>query len=105
MPKKGKNPELVSLGDTDSDASFITTDNVLLLIEKITTNFTTSFNNCVDKIVDAVERKLGQRIDLQASEIFELHKKIECLEKNNKQLETTNNQLSDKCNQLNAKLE
>ena len=109
MPKKGKNTDSLLVGDGDGEASGstsnFTSESVLMIIDKITTNFTVSFNSCVDRIVDAVEKKLGQRIDSQAADIFDLHKKMETLERNNKQLETLNSQLSDKCNQLGSKIE
>src|SRR2546425_256790 len=76
-----------------------------MLVQKITANFTDAFNNCVDRIVDALETKMNQRVECQQAEIFDLHKRVEVLERNNKQLETNNNQLNDKINQLNSKIE
>jgi hypothetical protein len=104
MPKaKVANPVLTT--DTDEDTSFVSSDNILLLIEKLTANFTTSFNVCVDKIVDSIGRKFEQRLECNGTEIFNLNKKIEALERQNKSLETTNVQLNERICSLNTKIE
>ena len=51
------------------------TDNILLLVDKITSSFTLSFNACVDRIIDALDKKTSLRLDLQANETFDLQKK------------------------------
>ena len=76
-----------------------------MLIERITANFTTSFNLYIDKIVTAIEKKLDHRLDCQSSEIFELNKKVESLERQNKALESSNTQLNDRINHMNTKME
>jgi TolA-binding protein len=105
MPKKGKITDPATTSDADMDSTYLSSENVLVMIEKITSNFTLTFNTCIDRIVEAVEKRLSQRIDCQASEIFDLNKKIETLEKNSKQLEITNKQLTEKNNQLHARIE
>src|SRR2546425_389885 len=96
MPPKVKASNSALATDTDGDTSFISSDNILLLIDKISANFTTSFNVCVEKIVDSIGKKFEQQLECHSTEIFNLHKKIEILEKQNKSLETTNGQLNEK---------
>lgn len=80
-------------------------DNLVVLIDKITTNFTSSFQLCVDRIMDALDKKLTLRMDTQSAELFELHKKVDVLERNNKSLEKANDQLNEKIAQLNSKID
>src|SRR6267154_2770858 len=104
MPK-AKKASGTTTSDSDGETISFSSDNVAMFIDKITTNFTASFNNCVEKLVSAIERKVDQRIDCQAAEIFELHKKIEALERQNKNMDTVNSQLNEKINQLTSKLD
>lgn len=71
----------------------------------ITASFTSSFNTCVDKIIDALDKKLNQRIDSQASEIFDLNKKCERLEKANRDLITENADLRGSVKSLSNKID
>src|SRR5437867_3412093 len=107
MPPKLKNtssssgPSLIQ--DLDGDASstpanYMSTENVMLLIDKITTNFNSTFSSCVEKIVCAIEKRVEQRMDCQSGEIFELNKKVDQAEKQNKNLESIINQQNEKIN-------
>jgi predicted RNase H-like nuclease (RuvC/YqgF family) len=78
---------------------------MVLLIDKITANFTATFNNCVERIVSAIEKKIENRTAFSSSEICELHKKVDSLERQNKSLESINGQLNDRLNQLNSKFD
>ena len=61
MPKgKSATPALASTDETDAPG--LSTDNVLLLIEKITANFTLSLNSCVERIIDAIGKKLSIKL-------------------------------------------
>jgi hypothetical protein len=61
MPKKTKiNTTKVMSSDAEGDATCLTTDSVLMLIEKIISNFTIAFNSCVGRMVDAMEKRLGR---------------------------------------------
>ena len=57
-----------------------------VFMNSIVTVFTTSFNSCVDRIVDAVDKKLTHRIEVQTIEIFALSKRLDHFEKVNKEL-------------------
>src|SRR5206468_12646426 len=98
-------PMIASASDIDGDSLCLSSDNVILLIDRITANFTSAFNICVDKLVSAIEKKFDHRLDCQSSEIFELNKKIDSLERQNKHLESSNTQLNDKINHLNTAME
>jgi len=74
-----------------------------VFLTSITAAFTQSFNVCIDKIVDAIEKRLDQKIDSQASEIFSLNKRLERVEKANKDLLTENTNLKDSINQVSNK--
>jgi outer membrane murein-binding lipoprotein Lpp len=85
-------------------------ENILLLVERLTANFTSSFNTCVENIVDAIGKKFEQRMDCHSKEVFELNKRIDSLERQNEKLQNEkfdalNRQLQDKINQLNSKVE
>jgi hypothetical protein len=76
MPKKGKNAATASVSDTETETNCLNADNMIQLIDKITSSFTATFNCCVDRIVDTIEKKLAQRMDCQSSqEVYDLHKK------------------------------
>src|SRR5437867_2397196 len=95
MPKKSKNTDIAQ-SDAETDTIFLSSEHMISLVEKITANFTVAFNSCVEKMTDAMEKRIVQRIEVQACELFELHKKIDVLERNCKHLEAANNQLAEK---------
>src|ERR1043165_3740182 len=64
--------------------------DMILLVERITTAFTNSFNSCVERIIDAMDKKLSHRIESQDVEIFDLNKRIERLKKTSKDQEVEN---------------
>ncbi len=105
MPPKGKGNTTLAASDIDTDNVSFTSESVILLIDKLTVNFTSSFNLCVDRIVTAIEKKFEHRIECQETEIFNLHKKLDSLEKQNKNLETANCQLQEKINCLTTKVD
>jgi hypothetical protein len=110
MSAKNKKSAIVSAPDAAANVSAsaasdvgLNSDNMLILIEKITTAFSTSFNTCIDRIVDAIDKKLSHRLDCQSTEIFDVNKRIDRLEQANKHLESDNNLLKDQISQLTAK--
>ena len=55
MPKAKGNASSSTV-DSDTEPPCFSTGNVMLLVEKLTANFTSSFSSCVDKIVEAIEK-------------------------------------------------
>src|SRR5437867_12761199 len=98
MPPKIKGNSATSVVESDSDSLCFSSDNVIALIDRITANFTSSFNLCVDRIVSAIEKKFEQCLECQSSEIFDLNKRIDNLERLNKISESLNTQLNDRIN-------
>jgi len=108
MPPKGKKEgaqlasQPASQGSVDSDDDLVKQKPQIFLspdmqsfLACITASFTTSFNACIDRIIDAVDKKLNQRIDSQASEMFDLNKRCERLEKANRDFAAENANLRD----------
>ena len=75
------------------------------MIGQITASFTQALNSCVDRIIDALDKKLTCQIEAQASEVFDLSKRIDHLEKNNKDLVAENANLKDTIKNLSSKVE
>ena len=73
------------------------------MIEKIVSAFSLTFNACVDRLIDALDKKFTTRIECQGGEIFELAKKVDHLEKSCKLLEASNASLQEKIVNLSSK--
>ena len=74
MPNKTKgNSSATPSYDSDAEPLCFSTGNVILLVEKLTANFTVSFNSCMEKIVDAIDKKFDLEVEYQSTEIFNLH--------------------------------
>ena len=104
-PKPKKNSESLSQRLRSPSADLLDSDaelskNVLPLelqtfMTSIITAFTSSFNSCVDRIVDALDKKLSHQLDSQSVEIFDLSKRMDRLEKANKDLLSEISDLKD----------
>ena len=113
MPPKKKKDE--SLSQTSPSASLADPEEDLFhkplssdmqaFLACITNSFTTSFNTCVDKIIDGLDKRLNQKIDSQSVDIFDLNKRCERLEKANKDLASENSTLKDLVKSLSNKID
>ena len=56
------------------------------MLLRVTKSLSDSFNTCVDKLVNSLEQKMTICMDVQSSEVFELNKRLDTLEKNYKDL-------------------
>lgn len=75
------------------------------VIIKITNAFSQTFNTCVDRLIDSLDKKLNMRLDIQETSIFDINKRIDRLEKANLELRNENQMLKDSVNTMAAKLE
>src|SRR5580692_11423801 len=67
----------------------------MCMIEKIVSAFSSTFNSCMDRLLDTLGKKLTTRIECQGGKIFELTKKVDSLEKTCKHLEAANAALQE----------
>ena len=51
------------------------------LFTNITASFISTFNSCMDKVIEAIERKLNHRLDVQEVQTFDINKRMDSLEK------------------------
>lgn len=72
--------------DLDPNSQKILSPEIQGFMSAIVSAFTVSFNASVDRIVQAIEGKLNQKIDFHAVEIFDLNKRCEKLEEDNRNL-------------------
>ena len=75
------------------------------LITKLTEAFTLSFNSCVDRLITAMDQKINYRLDVHETESFDINKKIEKLEKENRALSAENITLKDSVTILSGKID
>lgn len=87
------------------DSSGTMSKEMVTLLTSITASFTASFNLCVDRIIDSIEKKLTTRMDIQATEHFDLNKKVERIEKVNQDLAAENANLKDSIKNLTSRLD
>jgi hypothetical protein len=83
-------------------------DRMELMMSRLAKTITESFNMCLTKLMLSLEEKLNLKVDTQASELFDLHKRIDQLEKKSDDLLNANQamklQLQD-CLQQNGQLQ
>jgi len=102
----GGTSPVCSKGDVDKpDDDPHLTPEMMALLSSITASFASAFSSCADRIVDAIDKKLSARMDSQAADVFELNRKVDRLEKMNKDLSTENNALKDLIKSLSVKVE
>jgi hypothetical protein len=87
------NPGPCSLSDSSVD-----------IILKITNAFQVTFSACTDRIVEAIERKLNNRLDTQEVQVFDCNKRIDKLEKTCADLTKENEELRSTIKLLTNKL-
>ena len=75
------------------------------LITKITAAFTSSFQACVDKIIDAIDKKLSSRLDTHEVQMFDINKRLDKLTRTCDDLGKENDSLRDTLVALNARVE
>jgi hypothetical protein len=75
-------------------------DRMELMFSRITKSITESFALSIDRLVGAIDEKLSVKIDSQATEIFNLHHRIDQLEKRTVDLERINQDQISKLNDL-----
>ena len=75
------------------------------LITKLTEAFTLSFNSCVDRLITAMDQKISYRLNVHETESFDINKKIEKLEKENRALSAENITLKDSVAILSGKID
>ena len=65
------------------------------LLTILTESFSATLNTCVEKLIDAMDKKLTTRLDIHEVQTFDLNKKLEKLEKNYSDLLKENQSLRD----------
>ena len=84
-----------SANSADTQSSKLMSGEMQTFLVNITAAFTSSFNICVEKIIDALDKRMTQKIDQQAVDIFDVNKRIEKLEKSHLDLTAENANLKD----------
>lgn len=86
---------------TPSDSlNFINNQHILAFIEKLSNNFTM----CIHKLLDAHEQRINARLDGMTVDIFDANRKIDILEKSNKDLRAENTKLKEDLKQFDGQL-
>jgi len=110
-PKAPKNSSVGSITPTnlgltsEDDQPLLSLDRFETLTTRITRTLTDTFNNCVDKLIAGLDQKLNLRIDVQSTELFELNKRVDKIEQENKQLKEENISLKDSIKTLMCQLD
>ena len=76
-------------------------DELMAVVTHITNAFTTTFSTCVDRLIDTIEKKINFKIDVQQTEIFDLSKRIDVLEKSYRDVCAENASLRDTIQSMN----
>ena len=107
---------LASLDDSDSDIlltgaskaenkSPALSNELSLLLVKITEAFSTTFNASIDRLIQSMESRVNTRLDVQETNLFDYQKRLDKCEKANRDLAAENSQLRDNLRNLSSKIE
>lgn len=99
MPKKA------SANSDIAEASDMDTDRLEAMLMRITKSITQSFNSCVDKLIGALDQKLTTKIDYQNTELFNMNKRMDILDKQVVDLQRENQGLKDSVKSLLTRIE
>ena len=75
------------------------------MLTRITRAITDSFNTCVEKLIGALDQKLSLKLDMQSSEMFDLHKRVDALDDKLQNLHAENVSLRETIKSLNARVD
>jgi hypothetical protein len=84
----------------EEDTPGMTLDRFEAMLSRIMKTFTETFNTCVEKLVAGLDAKLNQRLEVQSSEMFELSKRMDKLDKDNRGLQEENAALRESVKEL-----
>lgn len=80
-------------------------DKFELMLGRVTKSIVESFNMCIEKLVSSLDQKLSVKIDVQASEIFTVNKRVDALEKKLADLNSENSALRESIKALSTRVE
>ena len=75
------------------------------MLTRNTRTITDSFNTCVEKLIGALDQKLSLKLDMQSSEMFDLHKRVDTLDDKLQNLHAENVTLRETIKSLNARVD
>jgi hypothetical protein len=107
-PGASSTPADENAADDHADAEAclpMTEDFITRITQSLTKAFTSSFNECVDKLLISIDQRLNRRIDVLETSIFDLNKRADDAERANKKLVAENVVLRDSIASLTAKSE
>lgn len=91
--------------DDDEPNQIVLSRDMQTLVSALTASFTAIFNTSIEKIVDAIDKRLSQKLDSHDVEIFDLHKKCDRLERQVNDLSKENFELRDTMRSLSNKFD
>lgn len=88
-----------------SDNELIPTGVQEQYFERIMQIFSSVFEKCVDRLIKSVDQRITQRVDVQETALFDLNKRIDVLDRSNKNLESENAEMRNMIGMLKNRLD